>query len=66
MRKWNRQIIPTLKALRSSSVVKNLSAIAGDACWIPDLEDSLRFPGEEIGNPLQYACLGNLRDRRAW
>ena len=25
-----------------------------------------RVPGEGNGNPLQYSCLGNLRDRRAW
>ena len=25
-----------------------------------------RFPGEGIGNPLQYSCLGNPIDRRAW
>ena len=25
-----------------------------------------RFPGEENGNPLQYSCLENPMDRRAW
>ena len=25
-----------------------------------------RFPGERNGNPLQYSCLENLLDRRAW
>ena len=25
-----------------------------------------RFPGEGNGNPLQYSCLGNPMDRRAW
>jgi len=25
-----------------------------------------RCPGEGNGNPLQYSCLGNLMDRRAW
>ena len=25
-----------------------------------------RSPGRRNGNPLQYACLGNLMDRRAW
>jgi len=45
---------------------KNLSANAGDArdgCWIPMLG---RSPGEGNGNPLQYSCLENLKDRRAW
>ena len=27
---------------------------------------SRRSPGEGNGNLLQYSCLGNLRDRRAW
>ena len=25
-----------------------------------------RSPGEENGNPLQYSCLGNSMERRAW
>ena len=25
-----------------------------------------RFPGEENGNPLQYSCLENSRNREAW
>ena len=25
-----------------------------------------RFPGERNGNPLQYSCLENLLDERAW
>jgi len=25
-----------------------------------------RLPGEGNGNPLQYSCLGNPMDRRAW
>ena len=44
-------------------VVKNLSANAGDAGWIPGLG---RFPEEGNGNLLQYACLGNPIDRGAW
>ena len=24
------------------------------------------FPGEENGNPLQYSCLENSMDRKAW
>ena len=47
-------------------VVKNLPANAGDlrhAGLIPGLG---RFPGEGHGNPLQYFCLENPMDRRAW
>ena len=35
----------------------------GDPVLIPG---SGRFPGEGTGNPLQYSCLDNPMDRRAW
>ena len=35
----------------------------GDPGLIPGLG---RFPGEGNGYPLQYSCLGNPMDRRAW
>ena len=41
------------------SVVKNLPANA-DVGSSPGLG---RSPGEEIGSPLQYSCLGNPLDR---
>ena len=47
-------------------MVKNLPANAGDAGdvgLIPGLE---RSPGEGNGNPFQYSCLGNPKDRGAW
>ena len=44
-------------------MVKNLSANAGDSGSIPGLE---RFSRGGNGNPLQYACLGNLMGREAW
>ena len=47
-------------------VVENLPANAGDirdADLIPGLR---RSPGGGCGNPLQYSCLGNPMDRRAW
>ena len=44
-------------------MVKNLPAYAGDAGSIPG---SGRSPGEGSGNLLQYSCLGNPMDRRAW
>ena len=44
-------------------MVKNLPAKAGDECSIHGSE---RSPGEGNGNPLQYSCLGNLMNRRAW
>ena len=36
---------------------------AGDLGLLPG---SGRFPGEENGNPLQYSCLENSRNREAW
>ena len=45
------------------SVVKNLSANAGDVGLIPGLG---RSRGEGNGYPLQYSCLGNPMDREAW
>ena len=47
-------------------MVKNFPASAGDArdaSLIPGLG---RFPGKRNGNPLQYSCLKNSMDRRAW
>ena len=45
------------------SVVKNPPAKTGDAGSTPGLGGS---PGEGNGNPLQYSCLGNPKDRGAW
>ena len=45
------------------SVVKNLSARAGDMGFNPRFR---RFPGEGNGNPFQYSYLGNPMDRGAW
>ena len=44
-------------------MVKSLSASPGDGDSIPG---SGRSPGEENGNLLQYSCLGNPTNRRAW
>ena len=45
------------------SVVKNLLVNAGD---LGSILESGRSPGEGNGNPLEYSCLGNPMDRRAW
>ena len=44
-------------------MVKNSPANAGDTGLI---SGSGRSPGEGYGNPLQYSCLENLRDKGAW
>ena len=46
-----------------SSDGKESACNAGNMGSIPGLE---RFPEEGQGNPLQYSCLENLMDRRAW
>ena len=45
------------------SVVKNPPANAGYAGPIPGLG---RYPAEGNGNPLQYTCPGNSKDRGVW
>ena len=47
----------------AGSVVKNPPVNAGDTGLIPGLGKS---PGVGNGNPLQYSCLGNPIDSRAW
>ena len=47
----------------SGAVVKNLYANAGDTVFIPG---SGKLPGKGNGNPLQYPCLGNPKDKVWW
>ena len=51
------------QGLSCSSVGKESACNAGDLGSIPG---SGRSPGEGNGNPLQYSCLENPMDRRAW
>ena len=51
--------------LPGCTVVKNLPANAGDAGDAGSIPGSGRSPGEGNGNPLQYSCLKNSKDRRA-
>ena len=63
---WSHHVVRSRWGFLGGSVVKNPSAIsgdAGDAGSIPGLES---FPGEGNGNPLQYSCLENPMDREAW
>ena len=46
-----------------SSAVENLPVNTGDMGSIPVLG---RYSGGITGNPLQYSCLENPMDRRAW
>ena len=48
------------------SVVKNLPASERDVGDTVSIPGSGRFPEGGNGNPLQYSCLENCRDRGAW
>ena len=47
-------------------MVKNLLANAGDPRDVGSFPGWGRSPGGGNGNPLQYSCLENSMDRRAW
>ena len=53
----------TKRGFPSGSEVKASACNVGDLDSIPG---SGRSSGEGNGNPLQYSCLGNPRDRGAW
>ena len=48
------------------SVVNNLPANARDTRDTGSIPGSGRFLGGGHGNPLQYSCLENSKDRGAW
>ena len=47
-------------------MVKNWPASVGDTKDLGSIPGWGRSPGVGIGNPLQYSCLENPIDRRAW
>ena len=47
-------------------MVKNLPANAGDVRDVGLIPGWGRSPGRRHGHPLQYSCLENPVDRRAW
>ena len=54
------------RASQVALVVKNLPANSGDVRDEDLIPGSGRSPGGGHGNPLQYSCLENPLDRRAW
>ena len=54
---------PKIQSFPGSSAGKESACNAGDSSSIPRLG---RSPGEGDGYPLQYSCLENSMDRRAW
>ena len=47
-------------------MVKNPPANAGDIGDMGSIPGLGKSPGGGHGNPLQYSCLENPKDRRAW
>ena len=54
------------RASQLALMVKNLPANEGDVRDTGSVPELGRSPGEGHGNPLQYSCLENPKDRRAW
>ena len=54
------------KGFPGGSVVENPPANAGDLGDAGSIPGTERYSGGENGNPLQYSCLENFMDRRAW
>ena len=57
------KVIHIYMGFLEDSMVKNLPAKQETGVPSPGWEDS---PGERDGKPLQYSCLGNTMDKRAW
>ena len=55
-----------IQGFPGGTVVKNLPAKAEDTRDAGSVSGSGKSPGVGTGNPLQYSCLGNSMDRRAW
>ena len=59
----------TLRQRKTNTLVSLMVQMVESACNAGDLgsiPESGRSPGEGNGNPLQYCCLENPMDRRAW
>ena len=63
---WDLLSLSLSLASQVALVVKNPPASAGDIRDMGSISGSGRSPGGRHGNPLQYSCLENPMDRRAW
>ena len=59
-------ICSIIGSFQAALVVKNLPANSGDIRDVGSIPGSGRSPGGTHGNPLQYSCLENPRDRGTW
>ena len=62
----NSSFLRSLWDFLSGSEVKNPHAKAGDTRDVGSVPGLGRYPGGGNGNPLQYSCLRNPKDRDAW
>ena len=58
--------LPIVMGFLGGAPVENLPANVGDAGDSGSIPGSERSPGVGNGNPLQYSCLGNLKEGGAW
>ena len=54
------------KGFPGGTVVKNPPPNTGDARDMGSIHGLRRFPGAGNSNQIQYSCLGNPMNRRAW
>ena len=59
-------ILWTLVKISGGTMVQNPPANAGDIRDTGSISGLGRSPGERNGNPLQYSCLENPMNSRAW
>ena len=55
-----------MEGFPGGSVINNSPANAGDTGDVGLIPGLRRSPGGRHGNPLQYSCLENPKDRGAW
>ena len=58
--------VKDLRASLMALLVQNLSASAGNARDVGSIPRSGRSPRGGHGNPLQYSCLENPKDKEMW
>ena len=58
--------MPVTKDVQASLVAQTRKKLVCNAGNLGSIPGSGRSPGKGNGNPLQYSCLGNPKDRGAW
>ena len=60
------QTVSYLNNRQVAIVVKKPPANAGDVRDVDSIPESERSPGKWHGNPFQYSCMENPKDRGTW